>query len=704
MKRLNGFAAGIFISVFCLRLDAAIATQTINYQGQLTDSSGVALDGNYNMSFEIFDDPSAGLQLWASVVSNVPVNKGLFNVELDVNTLSGAQLNANLYLQVTVNGQIMLPRKRLLASAFAYNANMLQGMVPGVAAGNIPVIEPSGRLNPGILSAPFPLNVTGTGSGFAAYVQNQNLALGQAALLASGYDGLSATAAGSAGTGVYGSTSGSDALARGVWGRASAGTGLRGSSSSGLGLRADSASGLGAYAGGLYGMGLSGTQLGLRVGGSDLSGQSFSTPAKGIEVFSSGTGIDVLNNGSGNAVLAVNNGTAPSVYGRNSSANGVGVLAEHTPASGFGIGAQGLSNSSDGKGLEGRAGSLSGTNFGVYGISNSPGGFGVYGTAPGKGVQGVATAASGYGIYGLSQGDDGRGVQGEATGLGAAVGLYGKSSSVQGTGVYGESPRVGVEGLSSAETAGAVGVKGSAPLAGVLGEATKPSGPGVNGVTGRTFSVQGAGVLGEAAAAGPGQRQGVVGRAIQPGGLGTGVLGVGNQSGVRGESTGGTNQYGVYGHAAGSGNYRYGVHGSVYSATANEIVYAVYGEITPTANTGYAVYGLNNNNGGFGIRAFNVAARNSLHTGYALGVTGKFKVTEDNAGRYSFSGVASSWDVFVTFCGSSDRVLITPVMDVTSGGSVPNHLWVDSIIDGRFTVKSANPVANVAFDYLVISK
>jgi len=38
--------------------------QQINYQGRLTDAGGVPIDGNYAMSFSIYDVPAGGTALW----------------------------------------------------------------------------------------------------------------------------------------------------------------------------------------------------------------------------------------------------------------------------------------------------------------------------------------------------------------------------------------------------------------------------------------------------------------------------------------------------------------------------------------------------------------------------------------------------------------------------------------------------------------
>ena len=130
--------ARIFAALLLASALARAGTQVINYQGQLTTPSGLAVaDGNYSMGFEIYDHPTSVTitPLWSTSATLVPLQKGLFNVEFDVSTLSAASLNSALYLQVIVAGEYMTPRKRLLASAFSLNANYLQGRQPGSSAG-----------------------------------------------------------------------------------------------------------------------------------------------------------------------------------------------------------------------------------------------------------------------------------------------------------------------------------------------------------------------------------------------------------------------------------------------------------------------------------------------------------------------------------------------------------------------------------------
>jgi hypothetical protein len=710
------FMSGILALLASGGLGAAIATQTFNYQGQLTDAVNFPVNGTANLAFQIWDAALGGTSLWSNAQSGVPVNQGLFNVELPLaGALTGAQLNGNLWLEVSVNGQVMSPRKQLLASVMSLNANLLQGLAPNNLPNNIPVLDAAGKLLPSVVSAPFPLLASGAGAGYAIYGLNSNVAAGQSGVQASGFNGVSATAGGASGYGVYGAS----ATGVGVQGASSSGVGLRGdtASPSSVALIASNPSGLGAWAGGTYGLGISASSIGLRIGGGALSGQSFSSPLSGIEVSSAGVGLNVANSGSNYAVTAVNSNSGfAAVHGLNPAASGVGVSGENLQASsgaaGFGVGVYGSSNSSDGRGVKGEALANSGSNVGVYGSSASPGGIGVSGVGPAKGVQGVASAAGGAAIYGLGQGNDSRGVMGESSGAGAAYGVQGLVSSSLGAGVLGSGPGYGVWGSSTGSGAAAYGVYGSGGASGSLGEALNASGPAW-GVVGRSLSPDGTGVQGQASGSGPGVRAGVSGLAPGLGGQAYGVYGKGANTGVYGEAGGaGGSQFGLRGFVSGGGDNRFGVYASV-AAAPGELVYAVFGELTDNNNSGVAVVGNNTSPSGRGILASNQSALDSGDAGYALGVDGKFKVFDDNAG--TFEDVAgpsqTSWFVPAGFCGAGNAVVLTPRFNINvdpSGAPQNNALWVETVVDGGFTVRTDKPVrgnsGNFAVDYLVIAR
>ena len=103
----------------------AIVPQQINYQGYLADSGGNPVsDGNYTMSFDIFDVSTGGVPLW-SESQTVTVKDGVYTVILGQpgNPINPDIFDGDRYLGVTVgtDGE-MTPRQKLTATAFAMKA------------------------------------------------------------------------------------------------------------------------------------------------------------------------------------------------------------------------------------------------------------------------------------------------------------------------------------------------------------------------------------------------------------------------------------------------------------------------------------------------------------------------------------------------------------------------------------------------------
>jgi hypothetical protein len=135
---------------------AAGSPLIINHQGRLLDSAGNLLGGsgtNFCFRFAIFDDPTAGVQVWpASTPSTmtVSVKNGVFNVGLGDTSASGDAFTAALnfqtdtyYLQPYVANssagscasvtsfETFTTRQRILATGYAMNA---RGVVANVAS------------------------------------------------------------------------------------------------------------------------------------------------------------------------------------------------------------------------------------------------------------------------------------------------------------------------------------------------------------------------------------------------------------------------------------------------------------------------------------------------------------------------------------------------------------------------------------------
>ncbi len=114
--RAGGGAAGVAPSV----------PSVMSYQGVLSDpGTGAAVaDGNYNMSFIIYDAAAAGTALWEEpTVGSVPVavSGGLFTHLLGSTEplTSTVFASGDTYLQVFVNGETLSPRQPITTVAYA---------------------------------------------------------------------------------------------------------------------------------------------------------------------------------------------------------------------------------------------------------------------------------------------------------------------------------------------------------------------------------------------------------------------------------------------------------------------------------------------------------------------------------------------------------------------------------------------------------
>ncbi len=120
---------GIFIIiglVTAIVLTASVSKadmgQRLNYQGRVTDTNGVPIaDGNYSMTFAIYNDVSAGTLLWDQTIATVAVTDGLFSVELGSTSdpLSGINWNQDVWIQLTVGATTYTPRQKLTGVVYA---------------------------------------------------------------------------------------------------------------------------------------------------------------------------------------------------------------------------------------------------------------------------------------------------------------------------------------------------------------------------------------------------------------------------------------------------------------------------------------------------------------------------------------------------------------------------------------------------------
>jgi hypothetical protein len=101
----------------------------INYQGKLTDSTGVPVeDGDYTIQFKIWSDSVGGLTKWTSQPEQVLVTNGLFNYQLgSVENIPPSTFeDTSLWLGITVGTGPEIPelepRTRLVTVPYAFRA------------------------------------------------------------------------------------------------------------------------------------------------------------------------------------------------------------------------------------------------------------------------------------------------------------------------------------------------------------------------------------------------------------------------------------------------------------------------------------------------------------------------------------------------------------------------------------------------------
>jgi hypothetical protein len=98
----------------------------LNYQGYVTDSSGVPINNDLDMTFAIYDQESGGTSLWSETQTDITVENGVFSVLLG----SGTSLPVNVFtdndcwLELTLEGtQTLSPRTRIISVGYSYTAS-----------------------------------------------------------------------------------------------------------------------------------------------------------------------------------------------------------------------------------------------------------------------------------------------------------------------------------------------------------------------------------------------------------------------------------------------------------------------------------------------------------------------------------------------------------------------------------------------------
>jgi hypothetical protein len=115
-----GLAAGLAVTIPAA--DAAPQPTSFTYQGSLADN-GSPVDGATPMEFKLWDAPSGGSQVGATISTTAEVNGGVFSAPLDFGAAAFADSEAR-WLEIIVDGQSM-GRTPLNATPYALSTRGL---------------------------------------------------------------------------------------------------------------------------------------------------------------------------------------------------------------------------------------------------------------------------------------------------------------------------------------------------------------------------------------------------------------------------------------------------------------------------------------------------------------------------------------------------------------------------------------------------
>jgi hypothetical protein len=161
------FSTSSIFTLFTPVARAASAPNIISYQGRLMNANAVPLStSTASMVFEFYTAASGGSCVWSNssatcasaTARTVTLTDGLFSENLG-DTTAGTPYaaitddifgnNAALFLQVTVNGEALSPRKQIVAAPYALNSDTLDGLdadTDGATSSAIPALNSSGAL------------------------------------------------------------------------------------------------------------------------------------------------------------------------------------------------------------------------------------------------------------------------------------------------------------------------------------------------------------------------------------------------------------------------------------------------------------------------------------------------------------------------------------------------------------------------------
>lgn len=143
MKRIISLTVILTFALLALTLTAsAQGPGLMNYQGYLTNPGGDPLSGDYEMTFTIYDAATNGDVVWSEPHTYlITVTEGVFDTVLGYyNAITDDVFDDDeRWLEITVNGEVIEDRTRLVNAPYAFRVNTVNGATGGTIYGNVAI-------------------------------------------------------------------------------------------------------------------------------------------------------------------------------------------------------------------------------------------------------------------------------------------------------------------------------------------------------------------------------------------------------------------------------------------------------------------------------------------------------------------------------------------------------------------------------------
>ncbi len=113
----------------------AAVPNVMNFQGKATNKLGEPLNGNFKLTFRIYNVATGGTAKWTETQSDVAITNGIFQVQLGSVKALNLPFNESYWVSTEINDDgEMSPRTKLALVGYAYTA---QSSADGVPSGAV---------------------------------------------------------------------------------------------------------------------------------------------------------------------------------------------------------------------------------------------------------------------------------------------------------------------------------------------------------------------------------------------------------------------------------------------------------------------------------------------------------------------------------------------------------------------------------------